>query len=450
MKFFIRLFCVALVFLSSVAYSAAKFDVLPIKIEKFKLENGLEVIVMPNNRAPVVNHALWFKVGSADSPTNKSGIAHFLEHLMYKGTTKFPKDKYKKLINKYGGEHNAFTSLDVTMYYVTIAKEYLEKVMELEADRMQNLVLDDSIVAKERNVVLQERRESIESSPFSKVGEGANAAFFWQHPYGKPVIGFKEHIENYTTKDAIDFYKTWYTPNNAILVITGDVNLKEVKSLAKKYYSKIPGKQVPERNRSTEPSHNGVTYKVEMKDPQINSFVIQRIYRVPNYRTSNAKEVATLSLLARVLGDGSKGRLSKALVENQRLAHSASSNYTGRYLDPFSFTVTTEPVNAIQNTLVDATVESEIQRLIANGVTKSELDAIKESINYEFRYDNDSLTAISSFVGNSLAHGISIDDTLNILKNLDNVTLDDLQVAAKKYLKDGPEVVIYAYPISYN
>ena len=423
-----------------------------LNFESLTLKNGLQVIIVPNHRAPVVYHSIWYKVGSADSPYNKTGIAHFVEHLMFKGTKKFPKDTYKKTINKLGGNQNAGTHWDKTVYFVTIAKEYLPKIMELEADRMTNLNFSDEDFKKEKNVVLQERRQTTgDALPEGRLMEAANANLFWHHPYGKPVIGFKDHIEQYTKKDVLDFHNKWYAPNNAVLVIAGDITSADVKPLLKKYYEPIKRKRgLPLRERAKEPDHSNTTAKAEIRDPQLKNMFFERIYQAPNHRTSTVQKEAALMLLSKILGDDANGRLHKSLVEQQKTAHSAYANYTGYLLDPYGFSIMAEPVNAIDFTSLEAAVEAEIQRLIANGITEEELNIAKKEYLLQYRYGHDSLHAIAEDIGENLAYGYSIQEIRDWLTIVEKTTVEEINNAAKEIFEKPASVVAYSYPIIHN
>ncbi len=415
--------------------------------QAYELENGLQVVIIPNARAPVVYHSLWYKVGSADSPALKSGIAHFLEHLMFKGTANFPKDTFKRTINDLGGEQNANTSWDRTVYFVTIAKEHLPVVMEMEADRMQNLLITEEDVIKEKEVVLQERRSTVDAKPEARLFEAANASFFWEHPYGKPIIGYEEEIHQYTQADTFNFYKNWYGPNNAILVIAGDVNVEALKPLIQRYYGHIPSSVAkPVRHRAVEPTHRGATAKVEMHDPQIGASFFQRLYSAPNFRQAGIHQEAVLTLLQDILGDGTFGRLSKALVENQKLAHFAAAGYTGYYYDPYSFTITGAPINTADMLLVEASVEAEVRRLIAEGITQKELDTAKAQWTYESQYRRDSLNGIANYFGENLSVGYTLADLDKWLASIQQITTQEVWSAAKSILSAGPLVTLYTYP----
>lgn len=420
-------------------------------IDNFKLKNGLEVILIPNNRAPVVFHGLWYKVGSADSPINKTGLAHFVEHLMFKGTNKYPGDSFKLLVNKLGGDVYAGTNWDYTTYSITIAKEYLETVMELEADRMQNLAFNVNDVKKELQVVLQERRQRTESNPNQALIEAANAAFFWQHPYGKPVIGFKEHINNYTHEDATIFYQAWYAPNNAILVISGDITKNTIMPLVNKYYGGIEYKKLPDRNllRLTEPYHNGCTNKVSLRNTKLSQNYWGSLYSAPNHN-SNVSTEAALNLLEFILGDESFGRLRKNLVDKQKIAFAASAAYNGYMLEPYNFSIYVSPVNVIDTATTEHLVLAEINNLLTNGITAEELANAKRQYSTILRFKHDSITNIAEFVGSNLAYNYSLEDIKNWLTTLQNVSLEQINEAAKIVFNKAPEVVAYAYPIIEN
>ncbi|MCI0467830.1 MAG: insulinase family protein, partial [Beijerinckiaceae bacterium] len=220
-----------------------------------RLANGLDIVVIEDHRAPVITHMIWYRNGSADDPLGKSGIAHFLEHLMFKGTKNHPRGQFSELIAGLGGQENAFTSNDYTAYFQRAAKEHLGVCMEYEADRMKNLVLTDEVVTPERDVVLEERRMRTDSDPAEQLGEAVQAALFTQHPYGRPIIGWEHEIESLGRADALAYYDRFYSPDNAILVVAGDVDASGVIELAEKYYGSIPGhREALRRFRPREPA----------------------------------------------------------------------------------------------------------------------------------------------------------------------------------------------------
>ncbi|MEX0759764.1 MAG: pitrilysin family protein, partial [Tistlia sp.] len=221
----------------------------------FELDNGLQVVVVANSRAPVVTQMIWYKVGSADEPRGKSGIAHFLEHLMFKGTDSRAPGEFSDIVARHGGRENAFTSYDYTGYYQTVARDRLALMMELEADRMANLALTDAVVLPEREVILEERRQRIDNTPASQLQEMARGSLWLHHPYGTPIIGWESEMSALDTQDALDFYESWYAPNNAVLIVAGDVDPEAVRALAEEHYGPIPRKEVPPRRRVEEPHH---------------------------------------------------------------------------------------------------------------------------------------------------------------------------------------------------
>jgi len=237
-------------------------------VSYFKLANGLEVVVIPDRRTPVITHMVWYKVGSADEPAGKSGIAHFLEHLMFKGTKKNPAGKFSKMVSSIGGQENAFTTADYTGYFQRTAREHLKILMEFEADRMTGLVLTDAVVKPELNVVLEEQNQRVANSPGARLGEQLEAALYLNHPYGKPVIGWRHEIEKLNREDALAFYRRFYTPNNAVLVVAGDVTAAEVKKLAQATYGKVaPRTKTTARARPQEPEQISPRH-VELADPR--------------------------------------------------------------------------------------------------------------------------------------------------------------------------------------
>ncbi len=236
--------------------------------ESFTLDNGLQVVVVTNRRAPIVNHMVWYKVGAADEEPGKSGLAHFLEHLLFKGTETAEPGEFSDLIARNGGRENAFTSYDYTGYFQTIASDRLELMMKHEADRMANLVLTDDVVLPERDVILEERRSRVDNEPRAQLSEMARASLFMNHPYGISIIGWEHEMRELTTEDALAFYRRWYAPNNAVVVISGDVSLDEVRPLAEKYYGAVPRRAVPERARPQEPAQLAPR-RVTLKSPRV-------------------------------------------------------------------------------------------------------------------------------------------------------------------------------------
>jgi zinc protease len=278
-------------------------------VSHFTLSIGLEVVVIPDRRTPVVTHMIWYKVGAADEPPGKSGIAHFLEHLMFKGTAKNPAGKFSQTVATIGGQENAFTSNDYTGYYQRVAREHLKTLMEFESDRMTNLVLTKDVVAPELDVVLEEQNQRVTNNPGARLGEQVEAALYLNHPYGKPVIGWRHEIEKLTLDDALAFYRRYYTPNNAVLVVAGDVTADEVKALAEATYGKIePRSEISARQRPQEPAQVASRH-VTLSDPRVEQPSLQRSYLVPSAATAKPGEAEALEVLSQILGGGTTGRL---------------------------------------------------------------------------------------------------------------------------------------------
>jgi zinc protease len=305
------------------------------EIADFTLANGLEVVVIPDHRTPVVTHMIWYKVGSADETPGKSGLAHFLEHLMFKGTAKNPAGLFSQTLATIGGQENAFTTADYTAYFQRIAKEYLPLVMAFEADRMTGLVLTDENVLPERDVVLEEFNMRVANSPEARIGEQVAAALYLNHPYGRPVIGWRQEIEKLNREDALAFYRRFYTPNNAVVVVAGDVTGDEVKALAENTYGKVARvAEVPPRVRPEEPIPVAVR-RLTMADARVAQPNLQRSYLVPSSTTAKPGESEALEILAQVLGGGETSRLYRALVVERHIATSAGGWYQGIGRHPF-------------------------------------------------------------------------------------------------------------------
>jgi zinc protease len=278
--------------------------------ETFTLKNGLQVVVIPNHRAPVVTHMIWYKFGAADEHRGKSGIAHFLEHLMFKGTPHVPDGQFSMIVKKLGGNDNAFTTHDYTAFYQDISLPSLPRMMEMEADRMKNLTLDESQVTSERQVIIEERHQRVDNQPAAKFQEQMMSALFINHPYGTPVIGWLHEMEGLTREDALTNYNTWYAPNNAILVVSGDITAADLKPLAEKYYDDIPTSDVPVRSRPM-PAPIIAETQMTYKDPRVGLPVIMKTYRAPH--GSDA-----LELLTEIFGGSTTSRLYKDLVIDLR------------------------------------------------------------------------------------------------------------------------------------
>jgi zinc protease len=400
-------------------------------ITSARLANGLEIVVIPDHRAPVVTHMLWYRNGSADDPIGKSGIAHFLEHLMFKGTKQHPAGEYSELIADLGGQENAFTSNDYTAYFQRVAKEHLKVCMEYEADRMANLVLSDEVVAPERDVVLEERRMRTDSDPADLLSEAVQAALFSRHPYGTPVIGWPGDIEGLGRTDALAYYERFYTPENAILVVAGDVEPAAVIDLAKSVYGRIPARgEAPKRLRVREPelhAHRLVT----LADQKVEQPAYQTVFLVPSYRTAPPGEAEALEVLAHYLGGGQASLLFKTLVVDKKLAVSAGAYYAGTALDDTRFYAYGMPASGVTLETLDAEIANIIAKVAKHGLDEADLERAKTRLVADVIYAQDSQVALAQWYGASLATGLGLADIASWPERIEAVTVADVVKAAR-------------------
>ena len=415
--------------------SAAGAAKLGANVSTFALDNGMQVVVIPDHRAPVVTHMVWYRVGAADEAARQSGNAHFLEHLMFKGTDKIPPGEFSKIVSRNGGQDNAFTSQDYTGYFQRVASDRLSLVMEIEADRMTNLVLTDKEVLPERDVVLEERRSRVDNNPGSRLNEQMNAAFYLSHPYGNPVIGWEHEIEDLNRETAIAFYKQYYAPNNAILIVAGDVTEQDVRTLAEKHYGPIkPMPELKPRQRATEPPHQAAR-RVVLRDARVDSPRYRRMYLAPSYRTAAPGEGPALEVLAQILGGGTTSRLYRQLVVEQKVAILAGSWFSGDFLDSGSFGLYGAPVPGTEVAALEAAMEKSMDDLIANGVTAEELEDAKKLLIADTIYAIDSQSTLARIFGVALTSGQSVQDVQEWPERIEKVTAEQVQAVAKKYLR---------------
>ena len=413
---------------------------LDIDVTSFKLKNGMEVVVIPDHRAPVVTHMVWYKVGAADEPQGKAGIAHLLEHLMFKGTPKHPDGAFSRIVRANGGDENAFTTQDYTAYFQKVMKDRLPLVMELEADRMQNLQLTDEVVLPERSVVLEERRERTDNDPSSLLAEQLDAAMFTAHPYGKPVIGWMPEVSALTRQDAMDFYASHYEPGNAILVVAGDVTPEEVKTLAERYYGPLENKRpVPERRRAEEPPPNAER-RVTMRDARVSSPTWQRQYLAPAARHLPQREELALSILAEIVGGGSQSRLYRQLNVEKKIAAYTGAWYDADQLDYGTFGVYASPNSGVSIEDTEKAVDAILNDVATKGITQEELDRSRNAVIASAVYVLDSQDKLARLFGTALATGQSVDDIKSWERDMASVTVEDVNKAARTVLDSRASV----------
>lgn len=402
--------------------------------ETFTLDNGMQVVVVTMRRAPVVLHRVWYRVGAADEPAGQSGIAHFLEHLMFKETENLENGEFSRIVANNGGQQNAFTAQDYTAYYQFVARDRLEIMMRIEADRMTNLVLSEEDIRNEREVIIEERRSRTENNPHSLLFEQVRAALFQNHPYGIPVIGWMHEMQELGREETFEFYRRHYAPNNAILLLVGDVTAEEVRPLVEATYGQIPRGDVPERVRPQEPPQRAAR-RVEYRDSRAQNAYFVREYIAPSYLQGETGHAHALQLLADILGSGNSSRLYQTLVVEQRIATTAAASYsaTRRDLSTFGFYVT--PASADRVAAVEQAVDAMIADVVENGVTEEELANAKRRMLADAVYARDSHEWASNALGSILAIGGDIDMVERWPERIDAVTRDEVRAAARHVLQ---------------
>jgi zinc protease len=415
-------------------------------IVDFRLDNGLNVVVIPDHRAPVVTHMVWYRNGSADDPPGKSGIAHFLEHLMFKGTKAHPQGQFSEVIAELGGQENAFTGNDYTAYFQRVAKEHLGVMMEFEADRMTGLVLTDEIVAPERDVVMEERRMHCDADPGAQLNEAVQAALFTHHPYGTPIIGWSHEIEGLNRTDALDYYHRFYTPENAILIVAGDVEADEVRRLAELNYGKIkPRGAPPVRKRPQEPAPVARRL-VTLNDEKVEQPSWQRCYIAPSSRTAQPGEAEALEVLAHLLGGGQTSLLYRSLVLDQRIAVVAGAHYMGTALDETRFFLYAMPNPGVTMETLDTAIDRVLADLIADGVDAAALERAKTRLVADAIYAQDSQAMLARWYGSALATGLGMEDIRQWPTRIEAVEPAAIIAAARKHLDRRKAVTGHLLP----
>ncbi|MBC7769589.1 MAG: insulinase family protein [Phycisphaerales bacterium] len=402
--------------------------------ETFTLRNGLQVVVITDRRAPVVTHMLWYRVGGADEPRGSSGVAHFFEHLMFKGTRRIAPGEFSRTVARNGGDDNAFTSQDYTAYYERIARDRLELVMGMEADRMRNLRFSDETFASERDVIAEERRQRVDNNPGAVLGERMRAMLWPHHPYGTPVIGFLHEINTLDRETALAFYETWYAPNNAILVVAGDVDAAELRPLVERHYGRLrPTRELPSRSWVSDPPNVG-PMRVTHRDEKVRQPSMSRTYRAISYGTDEGRQAHALDVAIDILGGSETSRLYRALVEEQRIAVSASAGASTGGLGGGSVSVYATPVEGVSLERLEAAVDEVIAVFLRDGPTEAELARAKSSLSAAAIYSRDSQESLANIYGTSLAQGESIDDVVNWPRDIEAVTRDEALTMARATL----------------
>lgn len=400
-------------------------------VESARLSNGLDIVLIPDRRAPVVTHMVWYRNGSADDPAGKSGIAHFLEHLMFKGTRKYPEGVFSRKIAALGGQENAFTSLDYTAYFQRVPREHLLTVMDYEADRMHGLAFDEAVVAPERDVVLEERRMRVDSDPDAQLDEKIGVAVFNGHPYGIPVIGWQDEIENLSREDAFAYYQRFYAPENAILVVAGDTDMATVLKHAEATYGKVEARGVMPRGERSPLVPATAPQVVTIADARVHQPTFQKIWAVGSYLSDPAIAYG-LDVAVSVLGEGATSRLYRELVVERQLAVRADAYYMSSLRDAGAVYLVMVPADGVEMAVLEAAAGEVLSGLITAGPTPAELTRAKTQLVADTIFARDNQSTMARIYGAALAIGDSIENVDAWPGRIEQVTASDVMAAARQ------------------
>jgi zinc protease len=404
-------------------------------VTTFTLNNGMDVVVVEDHRAPVVQQMVWYRAGSADEPLGQSGVAHFLEHLLFKATDTLEAGELSATVAANGGQDNAFTSYDYTAYYQRVAADRLELMMKMESDRMRNIRLTEEDITTERQVILEERNQRTDNNPRALFGEQLNAALYLNHRYGVPIIGWRHEMEELDMADALSFYETYYAPNNAILVVTGDVEPDEVRTLAEKYYGVIPANpDLPERYRTQEPPQTAAR-RLTFRDARVAQPYVRRSYLAPERDPGAQEKAAALYLLSELLGGGSTSYLTTKLQFEEQIAVWTGAFYNGTALDDTSFDLIVVPAQGVSLQEAEDAMDKAVADFIEAGVDPEELDRIKLQLRASEIYARDNVDGIGNRYGRALTTGLTVRDVQDWPDILQAVTGEQIIAAAREVLQ---------------
>lgn len=403
------------------------------EVSTFKLPNGLDIVVIEDHRAPVVVQMVWYRAGAADEPRGVSGVAHFLEHLMFKGTDKLASGEFSKTVESNGGSDNAFTSWDYTAYFQRVAADRLDLVMEMEADRMRNLILSEDDWKTEREVIIEERNQRTDSDPSAIFGEQRRAAQYLNHPYGIPVIGWRHEMEGLTRQDALDWYRRFYAPNNATLIVAGDVQPDAVRALAEKHYGPLePSPGIVERMRVSEPPQLAER-RLSFSDPRVSQPVLMRTYLAPERDPGAQDKAAALTMLAALLGGNSQTSvLGRKLLFDTRQAIQAGAFYDGTSLDDTTFGLYVIPAEGVTLGAAEKALDDALAEFLDKGVDAAQFERIKTQIHADLIYARDDTRGLANEYGQALTTGLTVQDVQDWPAILDAVTAQDVLAAARE------------------
>jgi zinc protease len=413
-------------------------------VTEFFLDNGMQVVVIEDHRSPAVVHMVWYRAGAADEPPGVSGVAHFLEHLMFKATDELESGEFSRIVEANGGTDNAFTSWDYTAYFQRVAADRLGLMMEMEADRMRDLRFADAEVATERSVILEERAQRVDSSAGGLFSEQMRAALYRNHPYGIPIIGWRHEMEALDRDALTAFYDAHYWPNNAILIVAGDVTPGEVRALAEEHYGPIPASpDVTQRMRPQEPPHNA-DRRIVFADERVANPYVSRSYPTPAREPGDQRQAAALTLLAEVLGgSGQTAVLSRRLQVEEERSVFASAFYDATSYDPSSFNLVNVPVPGVTLEEAEADLDRVISDFLAEGIDPEQFERIKFQIEASRIYEEDDVQGLARRYGVALTSGLTVEDVQTWPDVLASVTVDEVMAEARRLFGDTHPVTGY-------
>ncbi|RAN43829.1 peptidase M16 [Herbaspirillum rubrisubalbicans] len=430
--------------LSLLASTAPQVQAEP--AQEFVLGNGLKLIVKQDRRAPTAVQMVWYKVGGIDELNGTTGVSHALEHMMFKGTKQHKVGEFSRLVAELGGQENAFTANDFTAYFQQIEKSHLEKVMALEADRMANLQFDANEFAKEIRVIMEERRWRTDDQPMGLLNEALNAAAWTAHPYHHPVVGWMDDLQHMTVQDIAHWYRQWYAPNNATLVVAGDVEPQRVLALARKYFGKIPAHPLPQGKPQNEPEQRGMR-RVTVKAPAENPYVVMA-WKVPALRQVEADQDAyALDVLSAVLDGYDNARLSAQLVRTASKATAVGASYSGVARGPVLFTLEGSPADGVSTEELEGLLRAEVERIAREGVSEQELQRVKRQLIASQIYKRDSVFGQAMEMGMMETIGLGQQNIDRLIERLKSVSAAQVQAVAQKYFKDDTLTVATLVPL---
>ncbi len=402
--------------------------------QKFELYNGLKVIVLENKRAPVIAQMIWYDFGSGIEDEGKSGLAHFMEHLMFKGTKKFPENSYSNFISRVGGTENAFTSYDYTAYYQVFPKSEIKKIMEMEADRMTNLTLTKKNVEIEKKVILEERFQRIESDPSSQLDESMKSVLFPNHYYGRPIIGWKHEIEQLSYDDVITFYKKNYTPNNATLILSGDIDLPTAKVYAKRYFGRIKKGKKKIDIQTVDPDFKTSVF-VELSHPTVKQKIWKKFYRTNSYKNSIKNGIA-LDIGIKILASGSSSLLYEKLVNKEKKFSAIGGYFQGLAKGSAFIYFYAIPTGNDSLKKIDEMINIEISTILRNGIDIKRLEIEKKKYLFDSIYQMDGILNPAQIIGESIHSGIKLDELLKWNEILQTISIEDVEKELNKFQKN--------------